>query len=141
MPARSSWSAGRKDPKEQSVYRVAINRNHPPATRFATIAHELAHLFLGHLGQDKTIGAPSRSTPDQALREVEAESVAYIVCKRNGVEPKSEKYLKDYVKVAREVDVYAVMKAAGQIEQLLNLAGTTKFDTPPKSRASQTIAS
>ena len=38
------------DPKGASLCKLALNRNHPTATRFATVAHELAHLFLGHFG-------------------------------------------------------------------------------------------
>jgi hypothetical protein len=39
-----------EDPKELTIYRMLVNRNHVPAVQSATITHELAHLFLGHLG-------------------------------------------------------------------------------------------
>ena len=123
------------DPKEPTDYLLALNRNHPPATRFATVAHELAHLFLGHLGADKNIGAPARNPPGHAKREVEAESVAFIICERNGVKTKSETYLRRFVEAAKEIDVYAIMRAAGQIEQLLQLAGKTTFDRPKNNKA------
>jgi hypothetical protein len=66
------------DPKKPTNYRLTLNRNHPPATRFTTIAHELAHLFLGHLGPDKFLGVPARPRPPRAEEEVEAESVASL---------------------------------------------------------------
>ena len=38
------------DPKKSTSYRLHINQNHAPPVQFATLAHELGHLFLGHLG-------------------------------------------------------------------------------------------
>ena len=76
--------------KEPTAYLLWLNLNHPPTIRFATAAHELAHLFLGHLGADKIIKAPALNAPGHAKREVEAESVAFIICERNGVKTTSE---------------------------------------------------
>jgi hypothetical protein len=121
-------------PNQATAYRMTLNRNHPPATRFVTIAHELAHLFLGHLGPDKKLNVPARPRPDRAKGEVEAESVAFIVRERNGVKSKSETYLSGFVEAAEELDVYAVMRAAGQIEQMLELAGKTSFDDKKRKR-------
>lgn len=80
-------------PNGKHRYRLAYNRNHPPQTRFVTIAHELAHLYLGHLGADKGRGVGDRRDRRHALREIEAETAAYLVAKRNGVTPRSESYL------------------------------------------------
>ncbi len=33
-------------------FEVGINRNHPAATQVVTLAHELAHIYLGHCGAD-----------------------------------------------------------------------------------------
>ncbi len=117
--------------EDATVYRIHINHNHPPATQFATVAHELAHLFLGHLGPDKKLNVPERTAPDHSQMELEAESVAYVVCARNGVESASEAYLKDYVDhntTVDQIDVYQVMRAAGQAEALLGLVTSTRFD-------------
>ena len=114
-------------------YRMQINRNHAPAVQFATLTHELGHLFLGHLGPDKALKAPRRPTIDLAQRELEAESVAFIVCSRNGVSSKSETYLSNYVHENTEIDhidLYQVMRAAGQVETLLGLTVNTKFSKP-----------
>ena len=43
----------RATPKEGGCYGMQLNRNHSTPVQFVTIAHELAHLFLGHLGPDK----------------------------------------------------------------------------------------
>jgi hypothetical protein len=74
---------------------------------------------------------------DHPQRELEAESVAYLVCARNGVRSKSETYLTHYVETTTTIDdtdVYQVMRAAGQVEALLGLAAHTKYDRPTGRR-------
>jgi hypothetical protein len=117
-------------PKESFHYGMAINVNHEPAVQFVTIAHELAHLLLGHLGQDSKLKVPGRTGLTREKQEFEAESVAYLVCKRNGVESASETYLADFVKYVTtsfEVDVYQIMRAAGQVEMILQLGRRSGF--------------
>lgn len=119
--------------KQATRYRIHINRNHPPAVQFATLAHELGHLFLGHLGPDWRLGVPDRPSLGHNQREFEAESVAHLVCARNGVKSKSETYLANYVKehtTIDQIDLYQVMRAAGQVETLLDLTVPTKYDKP-----------
>lgn len=119
-----------KDPKELTTYRMLLNRNHIPPVQFATTAHELAHLFLGHLGPDKALSVPECASMTNAQRELEAESVAYMVCARNGVKSRSETYLAHYVAqwtTIDAIDVYQVMRASGQVESLLELTAPTKF--------------
>lgn len=119
-----------ENPDGWSKYEVRINRNHEPPAQFATLAHELAHLFLGHLGPDRKLNVPMRSQPEHRQREIEAESVAYIVCHRNDVQPKSQTYLAGFVSASTtpdDLDVYQVMRAAGQVESALQMQLTTKF--------------
>ena len=69
------------------------------------------------------------------LRELEAESVAFLVAKRNGVESKSETYLAEYVrfhKTVDDLDFYQMTRAAGLIETLLGVAAHTRFDPPDR---------
>ena len=121
------------DNKEPRHYRMNMNRNHAAAVQFATLAHELGHLFLGHSGPDKALNVPARASMNHAREELEAESVAYMVCARNGVQSKSETYLSNYVAkntTIDNIDIYQVMRAAGQVEALVGLAAPTKFQKP-----------
>ncbi len=126
----------RGDSDTPTEYEIRINRNHDTATQFATLAHELGHLFLGHLGMDTRLKVPRRRPLDHAGVELEAESVAYLVCRRNGVTPKSQTYLSSFVSQstdAGQLDIYQIMRAAGQVETTLGLTAHTKFEKPPKS--------
>ena len=120
---------------DPSSYRMNVNQNHDANVQFATVAHELAHLFLGHLGADKWLSVPLRPSLQQERRELEAESVAFIVCARNGVVSKSESYLSAYVNAdttVDQLDLYQIMRAAGQVEAVLGLTAHTKYDRPRK---------
>lgn len=76
-PIRNNWrSYSKYDPNEQ----------------FATIAHELAHLYLGDLGGGKELKIAARSGLSHAQVELEAEITSYLICKRNGIESESEIY-------------------------------------------------
>lgn len=122
--------------KEFTHYRIHINRNHNTATKFVTVAHELAHLFLGHLGQDKKLDISDRSHLDHSQEELEAESVAYLVCKRNGVESKSETYLSNFVRehtTIDHIDIHKVLRAADCIEKILGLDAHIQFGRPVKA--------
>ncbi len=67
-------------------YRICINRNHSAPVQFATLAHELGHLFLGHLGADKNLNVQQRRPLSHSQSELEAESVAFFVSLRNETE-------------------------------------------------------
>lgn len=112
------------DPKARPDYSIKINKNHDPNVQFATLSHELAHLALGHLGPDRTLHIPGRQQLSHGQCEIEAESVAYLMCCRNGVASHSEAYLASYVEqhtTIDHLDLYQVMHAAGIVEKMLGL--------------------
>jgi antirestriction protein ArdC len=116
--------------KDRTHYLIQINRNHSPSVQFSTLAHELAHLCLGHLGEDKALSIPDRTGSSRTHIELEAESAAYLLCGRNGVESNSEKYLSNYVAshaTVGDVDVAQLIRAVNQVEVLLKLTAQAKF--------------
>lgn len=118
-----------EDDKDTS-YLVKLNTNHTPPVQFTTLAHELGHLFLGHIGPNTRLNIPKRRSMSHSEVEIEAESVAYLVCERNGIKAKSQSYLSHFVDAgvtADSLDLYQVMRAAGQVEGILNLTMHTKF--------------
>lgn len=127
-----------KDEKKQrTIYEMGINKNHEPPVQFNTLTHELGHLFLGHMGEDRDRDIPLRPQLPHPQQELEAESVAYLVFARNGVKSKSQTYLAGYVSqhdTIDNLDLYQVMRAAGQVETLLGVTTHTKFRKPPRLR-------
>lgn len=120
----------KKETKEKPHYRIRLNKAHDSNIRFATLIHELAHLYLGHLGEDDYLKIPDRSRLTHDYKELEAESVCYMICRRTGVEPDSNRYLAGYVRQDMTIDhfdLYALLKSAGQIETVLDLAAHSNF--------------
>jgi hypothetical protein len=125
------------DQKLKPDYQLRINRNHSLATQFVTLAHELAHLYLGHLGADAYLKVTDRSRLKHSATELEAESVAYLVSHRRGISAKSQSYLAGYVSAGTslaDLDLYHLTKAAGQIEDVLGIAAHTLFAPQPRAK-------
>lgn len=123
--ARAGWIrlvARSPHPKGRHRFQLAFNRNHPVPTRAVTIAHELAHLYLGHLGEDQGRSIRDRRDRNEAQRELEAEMVAYLVARRSGLTPRSESYLSTYQGAFAEIDLYAVMRVSNAVEAAMGIA-------------------
>ncbi len=102
-------------------YYLSLNKSHSTKSRYATLAHELGHLYAGHLGTPSEKWWPDRRGLDLDTREFEAESICYLVCSRLGIDNPSAEYLSGYLKLKDEVPSISldrVMKAAGLIEQM-----------------------
>lgn len=116
----------RVQPTRQTVavpirYELLLNSQHSRAAQYATLAHELGHLYCGHLGTPNPDWWPDRRRLDLPIREFEAESVCYLVCARLGIDNPSEEYLAGFVKNYSDVppiSLEAVMKASGLIEKM-----------------------
>jgi antirestriction protein ArdC len=90
-----------------------LNSNFSAEARYATLVHELAHLYCGHLGTPNDKWWPDRRGLPHAAEEFEAESVCYLVCERLGIDNPSDEYLAGYLG-----SLDCVMKAAGLIERM-----------------------
>ncbi len=99
--------------------RGASQQSHDETVRYVSLVHELAHLYGGHLGTPNANWWPDRQCLDDRVMEFEAESVAYLVCKRRDLEPPSARYLADHLENQPEILPFSldrVMAAAGLIE-------------------------
>lgn len=115
---------------ERNKYQVALNNTQDSNVQFATLVHELGHLYLGHLGVDKKLKVPKRGSLTHRQRELEAESFSYVVCHRNGVQSTAENYLAGYVEKNTSIDdldIYLLLRTAGQVEALLGLTPHIRF--------------
>jgi len=96
-------------------FRVQLNLHQTWTQQFATLIHELGHLLCGHLGTGKRLIS-------SATGELEAEAVAWLVCRLVNVWPASACYLPGYLKEADALPQYsleAILVAAGVIENMI----------------------
>jgi hypothetical protein len=110
------------DKSEVSIrYELELDANASRESRYASLVHELAHLYCGHLGTPYPNWWPDRRGMKHNVVEFEAESVAYLVCMRLGIDNPSEAYLSGYVNDNEQVpsiSLECVMKAASLIENM-----------------------
>ena len=107
--------------RRSARWAITLNVSHGPATKYATLVHELAHLYCGHLGTPNKKWWPDRSHVEEPKRELRAESILWLVCERCGIENPSARYLDGYLNEQREVPsmtIKLVLKVAGHIERM-----------------------
>ncbi len=103
--------------KTNSRYLISVNHKQTDAEKFHTICHELGHLFCRH----QTYKSEKKRNISLKEREFEAETVAWLVSKRHGVNNPSEEYLAFYAKDG-EIPICStelIMKAVAEIEKMI----------------------
>lgn len=103
------------------LFELTINLDLSPEARYATLVHELAHIYCGHLGTPNKPWWPDRRGQPPRTQEFEAESVTYLVCARLGIDNPSAEYLASYTKTQDQVpdiSLDSVIKAASLVEEM-----------------------
>ena len=101
--------------------RIVIHEDLDEASRYGVICHELAHIYLGHLGSDPDGWWPARRSLDKRTVEIEAEAVAYIVTSRAGLSGPSPRFISRHLvegDVTTAVSLDLIAKVAGRIEEM-----------------------
>lgn len=101
--------------------RIAIHEGLDTPSRIGVLCHELAHIFLGHLGADADRWWPARSNLDHHSVEIEAEATAHLVTSRLGLTGSSHAYVSRHLTsgdTPAGVSLDAIAKVAGRIEQM-----------------------
>jgi len=102
-------------------YELILNSHLSREARYATLVHELGHLFCGHLGTPQPKWWPDRTGLPLEICEFEAESVCYLVCTRLGIDNPSAEYLAAYVRnydTTPPISLDAVIKSSLLIEKM-----------------------
>jgi hypothetical protein len=101
--------------------RIGLREELDAASAYQVLCHELAHIYLGHVGVDRDGWWPYRTNLTEAVTEIEAESAAYVVCRRAGLETRSAEYLSSYVEDNSDIDAISldlVSRVAGRLEEM-----------------------
>ena len=119
-------------PKDTS-YLIFIDKTLPLGSRYASLTHELGHIFCSHLGIDRYAWWPERGDLNIRGETLEAGSVAFLVCRRGGLVADSEHFLLQLPETYQEIpplSLNAVIQAAGYIEDM----GKHRWKAPKKRR-------
>lgn len=117
--------------RNKNGFKIVLNKSYGINEKYSTIVHELAHIFCGHLGSSNTGKWKDRSHFDYQIKEIEAESIAYLVCNRLGLKTSSDSYLANYISendATPPISFDLVLTVSYIIEQM----GTTKYK--PKAK-------
>lgn len=121
-PRRSRGSNGAEWEQFALQYDVVVNESLSLKDQYATLVHELAHIYCGHLGSRNEKFWPSRPALPQEVEEVEAESIVHMLVSRLDPEVEMGDYIKGYLEragaVPPGVSLNTMMKAAGLIEEM-----------------------
>lgn len=101
--------------------RVVLRAESETPVAYAALCHELAHVYLGHLGGDRDGAWPFRAHLDVAVSEIEAEATAHIVCARAGLKTGAAEYIASYVEDDSNLDAISldlISRVAGRIEEM-----------------------
>ena len=101
--------------------RIVLRADCGEAAAYTVLCHELAHVYLGHLGADRDGVWPYRANLSEAVAEIEAEATAHVVCARAGLSTRSAEYLSGYVDESADLDAISldlISRVAGRIEEM-----------------------
>lgn len=111
--------------KWQANYLLSVNKNAQKGECFASICHELGHLFCQHLIAPHDWEKWPVRNISHAAEEFEAESVSWLVCERLGIGNPSEKYLSIYLtennEIPTEVSIERILYAVKEVWNLCSL--------------------
>jgi hypothetical protein len=118
--------------KKDSNYLIIINQRHSLEDKYASLVYELGHIFCGHLGIDSNAWWSERRGANVMGEQIEAESTAMLICRRNGLLAGSEKYLAEHAANFEQLPAFslnAVFQATNYIEDM----GKSRWSKPKKS--------
>jgi len=123
------------DFKKDSSYLILIDKAQSLEDKYPALVHELGHIFCGHLGIDRHAWWPEREDANINGEEIEADAVAYLVCKRLGVQTRSTKYLARYMHKDQLLPAFslnAILQAVAYTEEM----GKSRWKEPRRRRRS-----
>jgi len=121
MPRLAAGFATTRLRESRYKMRIVVRAELDDGSAYSVLCHELAHIYLGHLGGDPHGWWPCRLNLTHRAVELEAESAAYIVCKRARLITRSAEYLVTYLTSKDDFDAVSIDligRVAGYIERM-----------------------
>ena len=107
--------------KNDTSYLILIDKAQSLENRYAALSYELGHIFCSHLGIDRHAWWPERDDLNINGEEMEARTVAYLVCRRLSLRAGIESFDPNPSDAQREMPHFsmnAVIQAVGYIEDM-----------------------
>ena len=126
----SYFEAGNITTLSGGELKISINTKRNYQENFTTIIHELAHLLLGHTSHkylsnrkdvDKRIKLKQRAELTRSEMELEAETIAYLICNKYGLLTQSAEYLASYIHSEKSINNFnyeLVIHTVDKIERM-----------------------
>jgi hypothetical protein len=114
-------------------YAVLLDAGLPLEEKYASLAAEVGRIFCGHLGADSDAWWNDRKDLDLERVDIEAASVAYLICRRRSLAGATGGILAEWAQTDRNLPAFslnAVFQAVSHIETM----GKTPWRRPPKQR-------
>jgi hypothetical protein len=112
-------------------YLIRVDADQSLESRYADLTRQVGHIFCGHLGIDHQAWWPDRNAAAQHEAAIEAESVAFLVCRRKGLISRAKKLLAADTLDANHIppiSLHAVFQATAYIEEMAR----TRWKQPRK---------
>ncbi len=102
-------------------YLVLLDQTRRLEDRYRALVRELGHIFCGHLGIDRHAWWPERKDLNMKGEELEAGCVAFLVCRRIGLQPNLEQSFADGLPMDSPLPAFSlnsVLQATSHIEEM-----------------------
>ncbi len=116
----------------KTSYLILLSTDHCQEDKYVALVYELGRIFCGHRGIDSNAWWSDRQKVIPKVKAIEAESIAFLVCRRIGLFKKAEKYLQEYREKDQELPIVglnSILQATNYIEEM----GKSKWKKPKKT--------
>ena len=110
---------------------ILLNESLDLEEKYAGLVCELGRVFCGHFGVGKNAWWPDRKDISPGIYDIEADSVAFLVCRRKRLEACSDGFLAAYRKSDQNMPIIgfsAVLNATSYIEDM----GKARWNKPKR---------
>ena len=117
----------------QKDYLILLNSALCLEDRYACLVHELGQIFCGHQGRSQHAWWQDRQHESETVKDIESESVGFLVCRRKGLHSSAETYLSQYRHQERQIPIVGIntiLTATSYIEDM----GKTIWNKPKKTK-------